>query len=162
KPSPASRPPCWWAAARRAAFRGPAAPPGPVIRLQKLRCCYAGLLSCARAVPFAHEVLMRLRLLTTVLVLLFVPFISLHAQTRTEMGGITGSVVDPDGRAIMAATVIVRNDSNGQTQALSTDSTGKFAVPALAAGAYTIEVSAPGMALERRAGVKVVAGQSQD
>jgi iron complex outermembrane receptor protein len=104
----------------------------------------------------------RLIVFSSLVLSLTVPVPALYAQSTTNAGAITGSVVDPDGRAIMAATVVVRNDANGQTQALSTDSTGKFSIPSLAAGSYTVEVSAPGMALERRAAVKVTAGQSQD
>ena len=108
---------------------------------------------------------MRLRpffsFLATVLILA-VYATSLHAQSRAETGGLTGSVVDPDGRAILAATIVVRNDTNGQTQALSTDSAGRFALPVLAPGSYTVEATAPGMALGRHAGVTVTAGQKAD
>ena len=85
---------------------------------------------------------------------------ALHAQSST--GTLSGSVVDPDGRAILAATVVVRNEANSRTEALSTDSTGSFTVVGLAPGSYTVEISAPGMALAIRAGVNVAAGESQN
>jgi hypothetical protein len=87
---------------------------------------------------------------------------SLYAQSRTETGGITGSVVDRDGRAILAATIVVRDESNGHTQALATDSAGRFALPGLPTGSYTVEATAPGMALGRQTDVKVTAGQHAD
>src|SRR5262245_44059124 len=109
--------------------------------------------------------MMRSRILASLLVALLILTshpTSLSAQTRTETGSIAGSVVDPDGRAILAATIVVRNNTTGQTQALSTDSAGRFTVPALAIGSYTVEATAPGMALGRREDVKFTAGQKEE
>src|SRR5690348_1973569 len=80
--------------------------------------------------------------------------VRLHAQQKAT-AVITGTVVDPVGSVVQNATVVVRNESSGVESRATTDQAGKFSIPNLPVGNYTVEVSAPGFALASRFGVKV-------
>jgi hypothetical protein len=81
-----------------------------------------------------------------------------------EVGGaantVVGSVQDVMGAVIPGASVTVRNDATGQQFSTQTDNEGVFRTPALAAGNYTVTVSAAGFKLYNVNGVKVGAGRA--
>ena len=79
----------------------------------------------------------------------------LHSQTDT--GAIQGSVVDGSGHAVQGATVAVVTDVE-VARRVTTDASGRFAASGLAAGTYTIEISATGFASQIQHGVVVNAG----
>jgi iron complex outermembrane receptor protein len=87
---------------------------------------------------------------------------TLGAQSVPATTGIRGSITDDDGKAIVAATVVVVNDKTNESHAYVTDGNGQFATGTLAPGSYTVEVSARGMATKRRTGLIVVEGQQAD
>ena len=58
---------------------------------------------------------------------------------------ITGVVRDARGAAVSGATVTVTNQATGASRSASTASDGVYAVSGLAAGAYTVSASLPGM-----------------
>jgi len=60
---------------------------------------------------------------------------------------LTGRVVDPSGRAVPGANVMVRNIATLVERAVPTNSEGIFEIPALSPGAYRLQVSAPGFRL---------------
>ena len=72
-----------------------------------------------------------------------------------QSGGesLNGSVSDPVGSAVPGAVVVARNESSGVETKTTTNQEGKFSIPNLAAGTYTVEVSAPGFALAIRRGL---------
>src|ERR1051326_3345329 len=72
----------------------------------------------------------------------------------TNAGSIAGAVLDPEGKAVVTATVLVRNDATSDLKTVMTDSNGRFQVSGLPAGAYTLEVAVPGFDLVQRSGVK--------
>src|SRR5262245_20184400 len=78
----------------------------------------------------------------------------------TPASAITGAVTDPDGRAVVGAAIVVQTAA-GQSWTAVTDSSGRFSVPALAAGTYGVEASAKGLA-NRRVEVTLKPGQSRD
>jgi iron complex outermembrane receptor protein len=81
------------------------------------------------------------------------------AQTPTaDMATIEGSVLDPDGKAIVNAAVVVRNVLTGDVRAAVTDTAGHFAIDLLTVGRYEVEASAPGFANDRRTDVQASAG----
>jgi iron complex outermembrane receptor protein len=86
------------------------------------------------------------------------------APLRAQEGAATivGTVVDQVGKVIGAASVTVKNESTASSRAATSDSEGHFSVSGLAAGAYTVETSAPGFALNTRRGVPVSATGSED
>lgn len=90
-------------------------------------------------------------LTATAITLLF-----LNCCLWADVGGrITGVVKDPTQAAIPGATVVVTNSATGTKQTTRTDQQGAYSFPALAAGQYEIEVSAPGFALSRLKGLTI-------
>src|ERR1035438_6433931 len=79
----------------------------------------------------------------------------LHAQSA---GSMSGTVIDQVGKPISNASVQVRNDASGLTVAATADGEGKFSVPDLAPGGYTLLVSAQGFSVTTRPGAQVTAG----
>ena len=81
-------------------------------------------------------------------------------QTPTaDMATIEGSVLDPDGKSIVNAAVVVRNTLTGDVRATVSDAGGHFVIDLLAVGTYEVEASAPGFAATRRSSVQVSAGK---
>ena len=74
-----------------------------------------------------------------------------------QAGVIGGSVADPMGTGIPRSTVVFRNESTNAVTKISGDGTGHFTSPALPAGKYTVEASAPNFALGTKKGVTVAA-----
>ncbi|HEY0171790.1 MAG TPA: TonB-dependent receptor [Pyrinomonadaceae bacterium] len=65
------------------------------------------------------------------------------AQSQVD-GAISGTVTDPNGAVVPNATVTVRNDQTNKEQTAATDSEGRFRVPQLQPGNYTVRVTASG------------------
>ena len=85
--------------------------------------------------------------------------ISLRAQ---QNGTLTGTVADQVGKAIPNATVEVRNESTAAARSATADDNGKFSIPDLPPGTYSLMVAAPGFALATRSGGKITAGATLD
>jgi iron complex outermembrane recepter protein len=85
-----------------------------------------------------------------------------QAQQNTTVGTLAGTVVDQTGNALPGAVVSAKNESSSAVSKTTTDGTGRFSLPDLAAGTYTVEVTAPNFAKSRREGVKVAAGARED
>ena len=65
-------------------------------------------------------------------------------SASAQAAGLTGRVVDPDGRAVVNAEVIVSGPAATPFRA-RTGADGKFEVPVIDAGRYTVIASAPGL-----------------
>ena len=61
-----------------------------------------------------------------------------------QSGAINGAVTDPGGGAIANAQVTVTNTAQGTALKATTNSAGEYSVPALEAGTYSLQVTAPG------------------
>jgi iron complex outermembrane receptor protein len=83
--------------------------------------------------------------------ILSLPSVGLAQANR----GLSGSVLDPDGKAVANAAVVVRNEATGATRTVVTDDHGAFALGDLAPASYAVEVLVPGFETVRRAGVRV-------
>ncbi|HYB95395.1 MAG TPA: TonB-dependent receptor, partial [Vicinamibacterales bacterium] len=68
----------------------------------------------------------------------------LFASITATAATLTGRVVDPDGRVVANAEVIV-SGATAVPLRVRTDREGRFALPALEAGPYSLIVSAPGL-----------------
>jgi len=99
------------------------------------------------------------RLLT--LVLLAWPAQSLLLAQSDSTATLAGSVLDPDGKAVVAAAIVVRNAGTGDMRTTTTDGSGRFSVSNLAAGAYGVEVFVPGFDTVRRTDLGLTAGQTE-
>jgi iron complex outermembrane receptor protein len=71
---------------------------------------------------------------------------------------ITGSVVDPDNKAVVNAAVLIRNEATGSIVSTTTDAAGRFAVSTIADGTYAVEIFVPGFETVRRTGLEVKEG----
>ena len=85
--------------------------------------------------------IMRAVSLTSIVIILA---ISLAAQSNT--GSITGVVSDPNGAVIPNASVTVTNQGTNEKRTVQTDEEGRYDVPSLSTGIYTIEASGSGFA----------------
>jgi len=70
-----------------------------------------------------------------------------------QSGGLSGTVVDDQGRVLPGSTVTV--EGGGGTRTAVTDENGRFSVDGLAAGSYDVEIFLPGFRAESRNGVNV-------
>jgi iron complex outermembrane recepter protein len=92
------------------------------------------------------------------LALLIVP----TAGWADAASSLRGSVLDPDGRAVVDAALIIRNDATGAVKTAVTDERGQFSMNDLIAGSYTVEVAVPGFDIVRRTNVVVADGATQE
>jgi hypothetical protein len=69
---------------------------------------------------------------------------SIAAFGQSNTGSITGVVSDPNGAVIANATVTVTNQGTNEKRSVQTDGQGRYEVPSLSTGIYTIESSASG------------------
>jgi iron complex outermembrane receptor protein len=79
----------------------------------------------------------------------------LSAQSARAL---TGTVLDPDSKAIVNASVVIRSEASGDVVTTTTDGSGRFSVASLAQGVYAVEVFVPGFETVRRHGVQVSEG----
>jgi iron complex outermembrane receptor protein len=82
----------------------------------------------------------------------------LQAQQNSTGATLAGTVLDSSGKALPNASVAAKNEASGASATATTDEVGRFSVPALPLGTYTIEVSAPGFATTQRTGQQLTAG----
>lgn len=94
--------------------------------------------------------------------LLLAPLLLLASTLHAQIVGATlnGTVHDTTGAAISGATVKARNAQTGATRELTTDSGGRFAIPSVAAGEYSITVAHEGFESQQQQGIAVTVGQS--
>src|ERR1700733_9169875 len=85
-----------------------------------------------------------LRAVLSLALILFTSLSTLHAQTGARSAALEGTILDPDGKAIVGAAVVIRNEATSDMITTSTDGSGKFTGATLAQGSYAIEVFVPG------------------
>src|SRR5260221_12358800 len=66
-----------------------------------------------------------------------------YAQ-QGSTGSIAGTVADPSGQVVPKATVKITSELNGESHTAETNESGDFFFGAVAPGAYTVRVEAPG------------------
>ena len=103
----------------------------------------------------------RAALLAALLPLILIgPSAVAHAQASAA--AITGAVLDPEGKAVVDAGIIVRNEATGDIRTTTTDGRGHFSVADLRGGLYTVEVGVPGFDIVRKAGLQLAEGTPAD
>src|ERR1700674_1016865 len=117
---------------------------------------------CARCVM--RDVLNRWRraLVVGVCVLCATGSVRLHAQSEAGTATLAGTVLDPDGKVVVDAALLIRNEMSGDVRTATTDGSGRFSIPGLPTGLYTIEVGVPGFDVVRRGGVQLTTGKPED
>lgn len=78
---------------------------------------------------------------------------------QSPAGSMSGQVIDPSGASVPGALVAVKGRTDGLKET-KTDDEGKFSVPQLLPGRYTVRVSAAGFTPFEARNVPVVAGQA--
>ncbi len=86
-------------------------------------------------------------------------FLSYGIFAQSNTGTITGIVSDPNGAAVANATVLVTNVGTNQTSTVQTDGDGRYEVPSLPTGIYTIEVTAGGFQSQKISEIRLPVGE---
>lgn len=71
------------------------------------------------------------------------------AAAQTNTAAVSGTVVDPQGKLVAGATVVVSNTDLATKRSTVTDSSGAFRVSNLVPGAFTVEAKAQGLSSKR-------------
>lgn len=87
-------------------------------------------------------ILVRLSSLMTSVIFMVATGLCVIAQTGTST--VTGTVTDPQGRALPGATVVLANPAKSFTRTQTTNESGAFTFNAIPPDTYTLEVSATG------------------
>src|ERR1700737_1867166 len=90
----------------------------------------------------SHPVVLRRLLVPLGLVLA----LSMVASAQFDTGTIVGSVSDPTGAVIPAATITITNVGTSVRKALQTDSAGNFVASAMPSGNYVVSATASSFA----------------
>ncbi|HEU5458618.1 MAG TPA: carboxypeptidase-like regulatory domain-containing protein, partial [Terracidiphilus sp.] len=93
-----------------------------------------------------------------ILFLLALPF-ALRGQAPGT-GAIRGTVLDPSGRAVVDATVVIENEATHAQRTVQTSSSGEYAVALLMPGDYSATAMARGFAHARAASVAVIVSET--
>jgi hypothetical protein len=80
-----------------------------------------------------------------------------HAQTITAT--LTGTVRDPQGAAVPSATLRITSTDTAQSRVVTADREGRYSIPFLAPGSYTLTVTAKGFAGLTRTGIRLEVAQ---
>jgi hypothetical protein len=83
-----------------------------------------------------------------------------YAQSESGSASIEGVVKDANGGMVSGASVTVLNDETGAQRAATTGSNGKFNVPVLPVGRYTVKVQASGFGPAERTDVLLRVGET--
>ncbi|HEY4382828.1 MAG TPA: TonB-dependent receptor [Acidobacteriaceae bacterium] len=95
------------------------------------------------------------------LVILSVLFVCVVAGASAQgLGSISGTVVDPSGASVGAATVVLTQLKTGATSTLQTHPDGLYVFPSVAPASYRLDVTANGFKKYEQKGVNVLADQS--
>jgi len=89
--------------------------------------------------------------------IVFVLALSLAAQSNT--GSITGVITDPNGAVIPNATVTVTNQGTNEKRTVQTDEEGRYDVPSLSTGTYTVEATGGGFQASSVRDLKLAVGE---
>jgi len=73
---------------------------------------------------------------------------------------INGSAVDQTGAALPGATITITEESTGVTRTTVANDSGRFVIPAVTPGRYTIRAELSGFQTQSRTGVTILVGQA--
>src|SRR5437016_8910758 len=90
-------------------------------------------------------------------IVIFVALFSAAGWAQTA--SVAGTVTDATGAVVVKAQVAVRNVETGQERLVETNDTGRYNVPALSPGAYTVTVTATGFEKFAQSGITLTVGR---
>src|SRR6266404_6521314 len=105
------------------------------------------------------EIVMRQNLLFSVLVFTALNLFAPSASRAQVSASIKGTVTDPSGAPVPAATVTAKNTETGAARSTITDEAGRYQIVWLAVGQCEVAVSKPGFQDAIRSGIRLVVGQ---
>src|SRR6476469_3951337 len=104
-----------------------------------------------------HQSTRKARLLLFVLAMLV---FSISASGQEVTADITGSVLDPTGATIVAATVTAEDTERQTAYSVITNSAGIYHIPRIPSGTYALKVGAPGFQTAIEHGITLVLNQT--
>lgn len=81
------------------------------------------------------------------------------AAQALSFAQLNGTVLDPGGRAVVSAQVVVRDPDTGQTFQANTNTSGLFVFPNLSPSKYELTITARGFATYLQTGIVLTVGQ---
>jgi hypothetical protein len=85
--------------------------------------------------------------------------VALSARGQVESGRFVGNITDAQGAAVPHATVKATNMGTNITQTVVTDSSGDFVITPVAAGIYSLNITATGFQTINTSNIEVQVGQ---
>ena len=93
------------------------------------------------------------------LVALFLVGVTMPAFGQVEAGRFVGNITDAQGAGVPHAIVKATNTGTNSVQAAMTDSSGDFVITPVAAGVYSLSVTATGFETINTSNIEVQVGQ---
>jgi hypothetical protein len=100
-----------------------------------------------------------LRCFNLVQMLIFLIYLVVPSVAQTEQAGITGTVIDSQGKGIPEAVVEVRHQETMRTRTTQTSDSGSFFIGGLEIGNYAVSITHPGFDPSELTGVRLFVGQ---
>src|SRR4051794_9385784 len=112
--------------------------------------------------PFNWRFIMQQRAIRTILRATLLTLASLiltvTAVAQTNSGSITGLVKDQNGAVLANATVKVTNLGTNEVKTVQTDADGRYEVPVLPTGRYSVEASSEGFQPQKISDINLSVG----
>src|SRR6266540_155993 len=85
---------------------------------------------------------------------------SAFSQATTSFAHLNGTVLDPNGAAVVKATITLRQVDTNQSYTATSNDAGYYVVPNLQPGKYELTVVYTGFAKYTQTGIEVTVGQT--
>jgi len=95
-----------------------------------------------------------------VLLLLFLITSAALVWAQNSTGALNGSIVDPQGAAVVNAQVTATDPNTGFSRSTVTGATGNYTIPQLPPGTYNLRVQATGFSTIEQKGITLMVGQT--
>src|SRR5215469_8090451 len=115
----------------------------------------------ATLADFKEELMRRLQVLFSVVLICCLPVMMVNAQTASSTT-LTGQVVDPQGAVITGATVTATDVATAVAHSAKTTSSGNYTIPNLPPATYDVKVEAPKFATGEAKGITLRVGEQRD
>jgi Carboxypeptidase regulatory-like domain len=84
----------------------------------------------------------------------------IEVRGQSWAGTVAGSISDPSGGPVAAASLLLKNEVTGAERRVQSDARGSYSLPLLTAGTYDIEATKAGFAAEIERGLVLRVGQT--